>query len=294
MTATSVASSGDSSIVVAGSEPVIVRLAGVSKIFWSWSKNPIRPTPSMASKALDDISLEVTQGEFVAIVGPSGCGKSTLLSIIAGLDSDFYGEVALNGKSKSEVIPGTVGMVFQDVGLLPWLTAEANIMLGLQGTLAHVWPGKLEAKQRAAELLQLVGLRESANLWPHQLSGGMRQRVAIARALVANPSILLMDEPFGALDAQTRTVLQDELGRIHESIGMTTIFVTHDIDEAIYLADRVVVMGTSPGRVVDVCAISLQRPRSAWDCRATAAFAGYRSRIWSEVRPMLESRSDLV
>jgi sulfonate transport system ATP-binding protein len=212
-------------------------------------------------EVLRDISLSVRSGEFVAIVGASGCGKSTLLRLILGLDTEYEGEIRLEGKRVRG--PGLDrGIVFQEHRLLPWLTVEGNVAAALRRS-------RLPARERArlvAEHLALVGLGNFATAWPAQLSGGMSQRVAIARALVNRPRFLLLDEPLGALDALTRLRLQDELARIVQLEKSTVVLVTHDVDEAVFLADRIVVMQPNPGRVsriVNLDLASRDRDRSA-------------------------------
>jgi NitT/TauT family transport system ATP-binding protein len=207
-----------------------VRLTGVSKRYG---------TGSRAVLALDQVSLTVAQGEFVCLIGASGCGKSTLLSLVAGLDLPTAGEVSVGGRR--------VAMMFQEPGLLPWLTAAGNVELALR---ARSVP-KAERRQRAGELLRLVRLEGFGGRRPHELSGGMRQRVALARALAQDADVLLMDEPFGALDAMTRDLLHEELSRICADQALTVLFVTHNVREAVRLGDRVVVLSSRPGRVID-------------------------------------------
>lgn len=207
--------------------------------------------------ALDDINLTVTRGEFVCIVGPSGCGKSTLLRLVIGLETDYHGTIALDGQA----ITGpslTRGIVFQEHRLFPWLTVEANVGLGLE--VAKMSPA--EKATVIQEHLVLVGLRDFAKAYPHQLSGGMAQRAAIARALVNKPEILLLDEPFGALDAFTRSTLQHEVLRIWQQERLTMLLVTHDVEEAIYLGDTIVIMHPRPGRIQEVIPIPFPRPRN--------------------------------
>ncbi|HDX8863270.1 TPA: ABC transporter ATP-binding protein [Klebsiella michiganensis] len=217
-------------------------------------------------KVLDNQSLSVKPGEFVALLGPSGCGKSTLLQIINGLVSADSGSVTLNGEDITGLPGKGRGMVFQGASLLPWRTALENTAFGLE--LAGV--PKRERLERAAEYLSLVGLKDFTQAWPHELSGGMQQRVGIARAFCIKPQLLMMDEPFGALDVQTRDLLQDELLRIWESEPKMVLFVTHGIEEAIYLADRILVYSKRPARVLEEIIVPFERPRRddiKWDPR---------------------------
>ncbi len=236
-----------------------------------------RPLDETEFLALEGVSLAVEQGEFVAIVGPSGCGKSTLLLLINGLLRPSSGRILLNGRPVSSPGPDRA-LVFQEFALLPWRTVLHNVELGLEVT------GQSAAARReiARDNLRLVGLSAFERYYPHQLSGGMRQRVGIARALAVGPEVLLMDEPFGALDAQTRQIMGAELLRIWERDRKTILFVTHDIDESIYLADRVVVMSANPGRVLEVMPITLPRPRD-FEARNSPEFVEYRRRIWERL-----------
>ena len=213
-------------------------------------------TQERVLNVLGGVSFEVRQGELVSIIGESGCGKTTLLRIIQGLVHLDSGSILVDGVAVTK--PGRDrGFVFQQASLLPWRTARKNVEFGLevQGV------PKQERARRAEKLLELVGLAGAAEQYPHQLSGGMQQRIGLARALAIDPAILLMDEPFSALDAQTREVLQKELVRIHGETAKTTLFVTHDLDEAIYLSDRVVVMAAGPGRVKQILDIPFAHPR---------------------------------
>ncbi len=207
-------------------------------------------------QALDNVNLEVKDKEFICILGPSGCGKTTLLRIIAGLDSPTSGEVMLEG-AKIEKPGQDRGMVFQDYSLFPWRTVIDNIAFGLE----VMGVDKKERYENAREYLKLLDLENFGNSYPYELSGGMRQRIAIVRALINNPKLLLMDEPFGALDAQTRNIMQAELLRIWEKKHKTIIFITHSVDEAVYLADRIVVMSARPGTVKEIFCVDLPHPR---------------------------------
>ncbi len=207
--------------------------------------------------ALRDISFSVRRREFICVIGPSGCGKSTLARILAGLDSHTAGEALLDGKPITG--PGQDrGMVFQGYSLFPWLTVKKNVMFGPETN----GRGRVDAERDALLWLDLVGLEKFADAYPHQLSGGMRQRVAIARALVNQPRILLMDEPFGALDAQTRSKMQSHLIDIWRNVDVTVLFITHDLDEAIYLADRILVLKAHPGEVQEIIEVPVPRPRA--------------------------------
>ncbi|TCT03839.1 ABC transporter ATP-binding protein [Aquabacter spiritensis] len=206
--------------------------------------------------ALVDINLKIEDGDFVCLLGPSGCGKSTLLKIVAGLIPATSGRLTIDGAVVSGPGPERA-VVFQDYALFPWMSVRENVEFGLQ---ARGRPAK-ERREIADRLLKTVGLADFATRFPHHLSGGMKQRVSIARALAVNPSLLLMDEPFGALDAQTRETLQDELLRIWRDYKKTVIFVTHSIEEALYLSDRIVVMTARPGRIKQIVTIDEPRPR---------------------------------
>jgi ABC-type nitrate/sulfonate/bicarbonate transport system ATPase subunit len=262
---------------------------GVEKVFWEWRRRAFVATPTRAFRALAPSSFTVAPGEFVSIVGPSGCGKSTLLSMIAGLTSASSGTIKIAGQPVSGTGGRGTGMVFQSIGLYPWLTALENVQFALPRRRGR--QGKAESARRALEVLKLVGLESFKDSYPNQLSGGMQQRVAIARALVIEPQLLLMDEPFGALDAQTRMVLQDELLRLTVKWGGSILFVTHDIDEAVYLSDRVIVMGTHPGRIVEIVDVPIPRPRDSITTRAEVDFVAIRTEIWRILRPLTESAS---
>lgn len=226
--------------------------------------------------ALDGLHLNVDAGEFLTLVGPSGCGKSTVLDLISGLTRPTSGSVRADGNEITA--PGLDrGVVFQQYTLLPWRTALGNIEFALE---AAGGLSRAQRKTRALEFLGLVGLSEFAGRYPHELSGGMKQRVAIARSLSYEPGVLLMDEPFGALDAQTRERLQEQLLQIWRSTGTTIVFITHDIEEAVFLGRRVAVMSARPGRIERIVDIDLDK-RTGGDVRSTAQFARYRREIWS-------------
>ena len=231
--------------------------------------------PTSGGKVLDGFNLTVDEGEFVSLIGPSGCGKTTALRIVAGLLPPSSGLVFVNGKAS--LSPSREkAIVFQHFNLFPWRNALDNVAYGLEMQGVK----KADRLRIAREYLDLMGLSASEKQFPAQLSGGMRQRIGIARALAIAPKVLLMDEPFGALDALTREYLQGELARICEERRLTTLFVTHSIDEAIYLSDRVVVMGVQPGRVIAEFKISLPKPRGAYNFRAEPAYATVREEIW--------------
>ncbi len=224
--------------------------------------------------ALDRVNFSVADGEIVALIGPSGCGKTTALRVAMGLDPSTSGRVTVDGH-EVHGCGHDRGMVFQHAELLPWLSALQNVMFGLE--MKGMRGGEL--RDTAERYLDLVGLKDSQNRRPHQLSGGMKQRVGIARALAIDPSVLLMDEPFGALDAQTRESLQAELLDIHARTGKTILFVTHDLDEAVLIADRIVVM--KQGRVEEIMTVPLARPRGDLGIvRGTAEFAETRYKVW--------------
>ena len=230
--------------------PVILQVRGLSKTFTA----PGRP----ATVALDRISFDLHRRELACVIGPSGCGKSTLARLVAGLEAPTGGEMLIGGKPIHG--PGSDrGMVFQSYTLFPWLTVLKNVMFGMEVSGAA---SSTEAEQEARMWLQLVGLSNFASAYPHQLSGGMKQRVAIARALANRPALLLMDEPFGALDAQTRCQMQSYLLQIWKQVDITILFITHDLDEAVYLADRILILDAHPGRLREVMEVPVPRPRT--------------------------------
>jgi NitT/TauT family transport system ATP-binding protein len=226
--------------------------------------------------AIENVDLDIGRGEFVVLVGPSGCGKSTLLDLLAGLSEPSAGQILLDGRPVTG--PGLDrGIVFQQYALLPWRTAQGNVEFGLEATGVP----RRERAEKARHYLDLVGLTGFEQRHPHELSGGMKQRVAIARSLAYDPEVLLMDEPFAALDAQTRESLQDELLRIWERTGKTILFITHGIEEAVYLGQRVAVLTSRPGRVKQVVPIGLESRTTVTDLRSSPEFARYRHEIWS-------------
>lgn len=227
--------------------PVVLDVQSLGKIF---------PSPKGPVQALKDISFQVRRREFITVIGPSGCGKSTLARIVAGLEPHNSGAMLLDGKQVSGPDRDR-GMVFQGYTLFPWLTVLGNVMFGpkIGGML------RSQAESEAREWLEVVGLSHFSDAYPHQLSGGMKQRVAIARALANRPRILLMDEPFGALDAQTRVVLQQHLLQIWMNVNLTVMFITHDLDEAVLLADRIIVLGARPGYIQEIIEVPLPVPR---------------------------------
>lgn len=247
-----------SSALIEGSS---LRINGVSKRFLSPDRTEFT--------AIDSVSLAVKPGELVSLVGPSGCGKSTLLRMIAGLEIPDAGELLVENQSITGP-SASRGLVFQDPNLFPWLTVRGNIQCGptARGLRA-------QTKAEVGEFIRLVGLEHFADAYPHHLSGGMAQRVALARALINHPQILLLDEPLGALDAFTRMRMQDEVLRLWQSRGTTMIFVTHDIDEAIYMSDSIVIMTPRPGRIEEIISVDLERPRD----RSSSEFLALRARI---------------
>ncbi|WP_303229238.1 ABC transporter ATP-binding protein [Comamonas kerstersii] len=228
--------------------------------------------------ALQDFNLDIREGEFFTILGPSGCGKSTFLNVLAGLAHKTSGSITIDGRP-AEGINLHQGVVFQGYALFPWRTVLQNIEMGLEIRKVP----KRERKETAEHFLDLVGLSGFAHRYPHELSGGMRQRVAIARALAYSPDLLLMDEPFAALDAQTREILQAELLRIWEAHKKTIVFITHSLDEAIYLSDRIAVMTHRPGRIKSILNVPLARPRPA-EIRHSPQFVQLREQAWDVLR----------
>lgn len=246
---------------------IVVKACSLEKVF---------VTETGTFQALTDFSLEVEENQFICIVGPSGCGKSTFLRIAAGLENSTRGTVQYRGQDVKEPCR-EIGMVFQEYSLFPWLSVVDNIALGPKFN----GMSRAERLERAQHYLQLVRLSEFGKSKPHELSGGMRQRVAIARALANEPDVLLMDEPFGALDAHTRIILQQELLRIWEITQKTIVLVTHSVDEALFLADKIVLMSSSPGRIVEIVEPNLPRPRN----RSMAGFGDLTEHILQRLAP---------
>jgi ABC-type nitrate/sulfonate/bicarbonate transport system ATPase subunit len=264
--------------VINGGAP---KLQARQVVIYYWLQRAAKPF-----LAVDHVDLDIRQGEFVAIVGPSGCGKTTLLNAIDGLQKLTAGELLLNGQPIRGPGPDRA-MVFQQASLLPWRTVLGNVTYGLD---LRREVSSADAKRRARELIELVGLRGFEDHYPTELSGGMQQRVNLARALAVDPDLLLLDEPFAALDAQTREFMQEELLRVWSTTGKTAIFITHDIKEAIYLADRVVVFTARPGRIKECVAIDLPRPRDL-RIKREAHFLAYEDRIWTSIEEEVKSAS---
>jgi NitT/TauT family transport system ATP-binding protein len=231
-------------------------------------------------QVVDRLTIEVQDQEFLAILGPSGCGKSTLLRLIDGLISPDSGRVVIDGRDVTGIVGGEGrGMVFQSFDLFPWRTVSGNVEFGLE----RLGMSRSERRDIAAHYIQMIGLDGFENTYPHELSGGMQQRVGLARALAIKPSILLMDEPFGALDVQTRDLLQDELLRIWSAERKTVLFVTHSIEEALYLSDRIVVITPRPARIDKIIDVPFARPRDE-GVKANSEFVGLRQEIWHALK----------
>lgn len=258
---------GETEDAIAGSRGELLRISGVSYTY-----------PDTATHALDGVNLSVGEGEFVSVVGPSGCGKSTLLQAAAGLIAGYDGTITFKGEPISRPHP-RIGVVFQEDSTFPWRTAVRNVEFGLE--MRGVT--KRQRRARAMDMLGLVGLSKFKDHYPSQLSGGMKQRVAIARTLVTEPALLLMDEPFGALDEQTRMLLGEELLRIQQELKQTVLFITHSISESIMLSDRVALMSRGPGRVKAVVPIGFPRPRQP-ELSSTPEFGVETARIWGSIR----------
>ena len=252
------------------SRPVKLRVEDLSKKF---------DTPKGEILALNKINLQIHRREFITVIGPSGCGKTTLIRILAGLDFPTSGNVLLEGK-KMEGPSAERGMVFQDYTLFPWLSVKKNVMFGLE----IKGLGSLKAEAEAMEWLEIVGLAKFADAYPGQLSGGMKQRVAIARSLANRPEILFLDEPFGALDAQTRASMQAYLLKIWQNVDVTIFFVTHDLDEAVYLSDRILVLRANPGEIDELIEVPVPRPRDPGQF-LTPEFLATKKRLEELIRP---------
>ena len=259
----------------------MIEIQSISKFY----KNP-KTDASLC--VLKDVSLEIKENEFVSFIGPSGCGKTTLMKIIDGLIPVEKGEVRIKGQKISGPGPDRA-MVFQSFSLLPWNTILKNVMFGLEMKKVP----KKEREERAMEMLKRVGLEDFAHHYPKQLSGGMQQRAGIARALVTNPEILLMDEPFGQLDAQTRRGLQEDLMQIWQQDKKTVVFVTHSMDEAVYLSDRVIILRPRPGQVHTELVIDLPRPRDGNAIRKTKEFAELTNYIWDTLKMLMSDEKEV-
>jgi NitT/TauT family transport system ATP-binding protein len=243
-----------------------------------------QPRTNSRLMALDGINLKIMDGEFVSIVGPSGCGKTTFLSVVDGLISATSGRILVDGKAVTRPGPDRA-VVFQDASLLPWRTVLQNVLYGLE----CIGMDKSEANERAERFIAMVGLRGFEQHYPYELSGGMQQRVNLARSLVMDPQILLMDEPFAALDAQTRELMQEELLSIWAQAKKTVLFITHQIDEAIYLSDRVVVFSGRPGTVKEIIPVEIERPRKL-RLKREARFHAIEDRIWTLIEDDVKGR----
>lgn len=251
-----------------GADPARISVQGVTKTFDLSGEEFI---------ALDNVSLDIADNEFVTVVGPSGCGKSTLMNVLAGLDEPTRGQAVVDGKVVSGPGPER-GVIFQQYALFPWLTVRKNVEFGLK----TAGLGAKERREKAEHFIEMVGLSQFADALPKMLSGGMKQRCAIARAYAVDPTILLMDEPFGALDALTRVKLQEQLLDTWSQEKRTVVFITHDVDEAVFLANRVVVMAARPGRIFDIIDVDLPYPRTE-EMRLSPEFTALRNRVWHSV-----------
>ncbi len=259
--------------------PVVLTVDKLGKTF---------PTPGGEVTALKGVDFDVFRREFMCVIGPSGCGKSTLIRILAGLETESSGQVLLDGNPVAGPGPDR-GMVFQSYTLFPWLTVKQNVMFGpkMEGKSGSSVEGE------ARQWIDMVGLSQFENSYPHQLSGGMKQRVAIARALANKPRILLMDEPFGALDAQTRAQMQSYLLQIWRNLDITILFITHDLDEAVFLADRILVLKANPGEVDEIIEVPVPRPRRL-EQSITAEFIATKHRINQLIHPDSSGKEDVL
>jgi NitT/TauT family transport system ATP-binding protein len=259
----------------AGASTAAISLRGATKRFHTLD--------GAGFTAIRDVDLEVADGEFVSVVGPTGCGKSTTLSLVSGLEPATAGTVSVHGTPVT-AIPDGVGYMFQADAVLPWKNVLDNVAIGLR----YRGVSRAEAHERARDWLDRVGLTGFEDRYPHQLSGGMRKRVALAQSMITEPSLLLLDEPFAALDVQTRELMQNELLALWSGTGAAVVFVTHDLTEAISLADRVVVMTAGPATVKDVVPIDLPRPRDVEEIRLTPEFVEIYKRVWDSLREEVE------
>jgi NitT/TauT family transport system ATP-binding protein len=257
---------------LSGDGAIHARLAGITRVYPAAAGHP-------AVHALGPVDLDLKRGEFFAVVGPSGCGKSTLLELLAGLQPPTEGMVTFEGQSISGTVPDGIGVVFQEDGTFPWLTVWDNAAFGLRRAGAPV----AEVRSRVDDALAFMGLKDFARAYPLQLSGGMRQRVCIARTLVLQPRLILLDEPFGALDAQTRLLMGEEVLRLWRGTGATILLITHALDEAVMLSDRVGAMSARPGRFIEIIATGWQRERDSSIVREPA-FAEITGRLWDNLR----------
>jgi NitT/TauT family transport system ATP-binding protein len=268
-----------------GVDAPVVRLTGIGKSFGDTSSSSAKPTV-----ALTDITLDIRQGEFVSLIGPSGCGKSTLLRLIGDLTEPTTGTVQVNGKPAAQArLDRDYGMVFQSPTLFEWRTVEDNVRLPLE----LFGYDKAAQAERSREMLELVALTDFARHHPYQLSGGMQQRVAIARALAFSPTLLLMDEPFGALDEMTRERMNSEVLSIWERTGITVVFVTHSIPEAVFLSTRVAVMSARPGRITKVVNVGLPRPRGL-ETRESPSYFSFITQVREALRAGEGTEADLA
>lgn len=260
-----------------------IEVDGISKVFGDLAKG---------FRAIENVHLTVADGEFVCIVGPSGCGKSTLIRMFAGLESPSHGQIRVAHENPDRPL---TAMIFQQESVFPWLTVAENAAYGLNAT--GTWKGA-ESRERVDYFLQKTGLYSFRDFRPHQLSGGMKQRLSIARAFATNPEVLLMDEPFAALDEQNKLIMQEELGALWEEFRSTVIFITHGLDEAVLLGDRVVVMSSAPGRFIHNLHIGLPRPRKSSEVRRMPEFAAMTGELWEilgrEVQAARQQEADRI
>jgi NitT/TauT family transport system ATP-binding protein len=246
----------------------MIRLSHISKTYLTKTGEPV--------KAVGDVSLTIDKGEFVCIVGPSGCGKSTILNMIAGFAAPTSGEIHVDGKRVTGDVPASLGYIFQKDTLLPWYTVRQNVGLGLN--FSHAPKGEIDRKIN--KLLRLAHLTDCGDAYPHQLSGGMRRRVALCMSLAVDPKVLLLDEPFGALDTHTKTHLHSELLEIWRELGQTIVMITHDLDEAVTLASRVIVLSSPPSHTLLEEVVDIPYPRDVFELRQNPQFTTHIQRVW--------------